>query len=117
MYFQSSNYIVEPGVFTRTTQKGIYQMQFNPSNNTFHLYLQAIFMDSNKDKNIVRKESPDGSAKHKDVVENIIKEFDAPASDIKSLNGAIVSSNDKDKPSSPQGVQNDRVSFFVFATH
>jgi len=98
MYFQSSNYIVEPGVFTRTTQKGIYQMQFNPSNNTFHLYLQDIFVDpqsKQKDKNIVRKD--------KDLVENIIKEFKE--------------SSDKLPPSSPQGVQNDRVSFFVFAMH
>jgi hypothetical protein len=41
-YFQTSNFIVAPGVCTLSSQRPIYQMQFNSSSYTFYLYLLSV---------------------------------------------------------------------------
>ena len=118
MYFQSGNYDIGAGsnIYTTTVKGGIYQMQFNNSANTFHLYLRSILSENERQQEQrEQRDDTKGNKPSSQKIDEIVKEF----SNVEALkHGAKAPILSDHKPSTPQiGVQNDRVSFFVFAMH
>jgi len=117
MYYQSSTYIVAPGVYTISGQGCVYQMQFNSSAHTFHLYLESQVLADKEFKKLGIsppnvKESPNG--KYDITNDEIVKEFSAEA--LRSKESPDDIAKQKQQPSIPLiGANNDYVTFLVMA--
>jgi hypothetical protein len=134
MYYQSSTYIVAPGVYTISGQGYVYQMQFNFSAQTFHLYLESKVLAD--DKNFKKLGISPPNDKDDKITDEIVKEFgtvevpalkghsaDAEKQGQESKDGIVKKSLDapqkqkQQSPSSPLGIgaNNDYVTFLVMA--
>jgi len=110
MYYQSSTYIVTPGVYTISGQGCVYQMQFNSSAHTFHLYLESKVLAD--DKNFKKLGISPPNVKDDITTDEIVKEFSAEAQ--KQSSKDVIVKKSQQPPSSPLiGANNDYVTLVV----
>jgi hypothetical protein len=127
MYYQTGNFIVAPAVYTISSQTCVYQMQFNSSAHTFHLYIQSKLLAD--DEKTLKKLGITLPNKDDITTDEIVKEFDTTAlkghsTDEKkqtqeSKDGIVKKQGQRQQeqpPSTPFiGANNDYVSFLVMA--
>jgi hypothetical protein len=110
MYYQTGNFITAPGIYTLSKQLCLYQMQFNSSAHTFHLYIQTKLLAD--DEKTFKKLGITPPTKDDITTDEIVKEFH--------------STDEKHAPQKQEskdgivktpltGANNDYVSFLVMA--
>jgi hypothetical protein len=127
MYYQTGNFIVAPAVYTISSQGCVYQMQFNSSAHTFHLYIQSKLLAD--DEKTFKKLGITLPTKDDITTDEIVKEFSTDEKkqsqereqrqQEQSKDGIVKKTQDgssKQPPSTPLiGANNDYVSFLVMA--